>query len=122
MVIPNSWESTNTVLEHVQEQVNVNDGSERQWTYVRCDGVPYLMGSKLYRELFKCALCGARVKESAIDTHQELHRYEEAEFELWFSEIFLRSEPGRIKLNMARSLLKLLWYPYLQHRAVLLSF
>ena len=124
MVNPNTKVNVQTVLEHVREQSNTSgEKKAREWTYVWCDAVPYLLGSKVQDETLKCALCEEMVKKTDMKQHQtQNHQDQETEYETWFDDIFLRPGPGHIELNMARALMKLLWDPFLQHFTILLGF
>ena len=122
LVNPNTKTNVKTVMQHVQEHCQL--GEHREWVYLWCDAVPYLLGCKL-TDALTCVSCGEEVTRSEMKSHSEVHHNgndSEVEFQQLFGNIFLRPGPGHIELNMARSLLKLLWEPYMQHFAVLLGF
>ncbi|XP_061166699.1 uncharacterized protein LOC133175604 [Saccostrea echinata] len=52
---PCSYEAVEKVLDHLMEEAKVGDA--RRWTAVGCDGLPYILASRLIEEIFICPLC-----------------------------------------------------------------
>ena len=123
MVNQNTKDNVRTVMEHVQHHCSTTGKNKsREWTYLWCDAVPYLLGSKVVEETFRCTLCGEIVMKNDKASHSALHKKEQVEFELWFGDLFFRPGPGHIELNMGRALLKMLWSPFLHHFAIVPGF
>lgn len=122
MVNPNTKSNVKQVMGHVQRHCGTTgENKSREWAYLWCDAIPYLLGSKVLEETLKCNICGDMVTENEKETHQERHE-EKVEFQLWFGDLFFRPGPGHIELNMSRALLKCLWIPFFKFFAIILGF
>ncbi|XP_060557718.1 uncharacterized protein LOC132718104 isoform X2 [Ruditapes philippinarum] len=90
MVNPCSYDSVTNVLKHVKDQVGV--GEKRQWSCVGCDGLPYILGSRI------------------IDRNNDL------------KDLLLIPGYGHLEMNVVKSCFKLLWDISLQDLAQMLGF
>lgn len=52
---PCSYDAVEKVLDHFLEEVGV--GTSRQWAAIGCDGLPYVLASRIIEEIFVCPVC-----------------------------------------------------------------
>ena len=123
MVNPNTKTNIKKVLAHVKEQSNMEEGGNgRKWTIVCADAIPYLIGTRLQAELYRCTICHEEVLVGMHGEHAETHPHQETTFIKMYGDILFRPGPAHIELNMACSLLIFFWVPLLSSLAKYLGF
>ena len=124
MVNPNSVKNTKQVLLHIKDLCQVPE--ERKWIVVWSDGVPYIFMHKLIESIYVCSMCQTEIdiSKTSFEIHclNCEHMNNDSDFHRLFDFIIPRPGPGHIEINMAKTLLSLLWKPFLCHFAVILGF
>ena len=118
---PNSCETVAYVLRQIgiENGLTRYGGSCRHWTFICCDGVPYMICKKLKEDAVICLT--ANCKESFLskkdyDRHVEsVHSdVSECKYVYEFDWFYLRIGAGHYEMNLVKSFFELNWAPFIE--------
>ncbi|XP_062590246.1 uncharacterized protein LOC134251841 [Saccostrea cucullata] len=105
---PCSYEAVEKVLDHLLEEAEV--GTTRHWTAVGCDGLPYVLASRIIEELYICPTCRIQYDEDEFINHIETSKHaNDLEEGRKYRNILMLAGHGHFEINMTKALFKLLW-------------
>nr|XP_022289927.1 uncharacterized protein LOC111101643 isoform X2 [Crassostrea virginica] len=118
---PCSYEAVEKVLDHLLEEAGV--GSTRQWTTVGCDGLPYILASRIIEEIFICPVCRRQYDQDDFGDHIKTTEHcVDIEDGRKYRNILMLTGHGHFEINMTKALFKLLWELCLVDLAKMLGF
>ena len=123
-VNPCSYEACIIVLRNIGSCAGVTRyGGTREFTYVCCDGSPYVLCSRIILSTYVCSSCGENVKKDAFSVHILGHEKNVAcELYREFDWVLLIPGPGHIEMNMVKSYVELTWDIFWKSLVQLLNF
>ena len=118
---PNSFESVALVLRQIgiENGITRYGGSRRHWTFICCDGIPYLICKKLKEEAVICAIddCSDSFlskKEYHIHVQNAHSDAPECKYVYEFDWFYLRIGAGHYEMNLVKSFFELNWVPFIE--------
>ncbi len=118
---PNSSETLARVLRKIgiENGIHRYGGTKRHWTFICCDGLPYLIVKKLKEEAVICTIeqCQQKlISKSQYFSHVKLaHKTcTEGTFEYEFDWFYIRIGYGHYEMNLIKSFFELNWTPFLE--------
>ena len=121
---PGRKEDLHEIFEHIKTQAKVKSSEDgRQWVIAGCDGSPYILGQQIIDHTFNCPICKTVFDEETIcESHiRTEHQLPDIKPQRKYVPL-LRIGQGRYEMNIAKALMKFMWYPCLQRFAYLLGF
>ena len=118
---PNSLETVARVLRKIGKENGIIQygGTRRYWTFICCDGLPYLICKKLKEEAVICAI--GDCKENFLSKQQYMshvqHHHDnvsDVSFIYEFDWFYIRIGGGHYEMNLIRSFFDLNWTPFLE--------
>ena len=124
-VNPCSIEALATVFREIGKQAGIKQyGGAREWLTIVCDGLPYVLGSRIIARLHKCSACKITLKsvEDCVQHQCIVGDEESREFIQEFDWILLQPGPGHVEMNMLKGYVSLMWNVYWQDLVELFNF
>lgn len=119
MVNPCSYQSVEIVLDNLVHQL-IKDG--REWCIVGCDGLPYILASKIIQNYVHCLECQKKFKMvDEFNVHNRIVHNNKAHFQKTYQHIVLIPGLGHFEINSVKALFKLEWNILLLHMAKMLG-
>ncbi|CAG2198284.1 unnamed protein product [Mytilus edulis] len=125
---PNSIKSVALVLRKIGQENGIHryGGNKRHWTFVCCDGLPYLIIKKLKEEALVCAITGCHETFLSRDLYEkhceQIHQGSEKQFMHEFDWMYLRIGAGHYEMNLVKSFFELNWTPFLETLCEIMGF
>lgn len=118
-VNPNSLQTLALVLRHIGKEagLKIYGGTEREWTSVACDGLPYSLIMKLKEEAFICNECQSKIMgRGSMEAHWTSSHSDIPckDFAKEFNWVNLKVGDGHYEMNMMKSFIELNWETYIQ--------
>ena len=117
---PCSYDSVSKVMSHIDEN------SDRAWNIIGCDGLPYLLCSRLIERSHTCPRCSLQFKSKPeFETHLNInHRNSDINVNTCrsFGNFLLIPGLGHYEINYTKAMFLLLWTVILVDLAKLLGF
>lgn len=118
---PNSSETVARVLRKIGKDNKIKryGGDERSWTFVCCDGLPYMICRKLQEETVICTVdkCN-KTFMSKVQLQQHAKEFHPATDEIQYANEFdwfyLRIGSGHYEMNLIKSFFELNWSPFME--------
>ena len=125
---PNSYENIKLILRKIGVDANIarykataqnTDRYCRQWLFVMCDGLPYVLAHKVIHESHYCTFCkDSFLGYETFKAHmRQSHQTEQAQIILEFDWVILLIGKGHVEMNMIKSFFELNWEPFLKDLA-----
>ena len=116
MVNPCSSASLEIVLDSILEKCN------REWVVIGCDGLPFLLCSKMIDNYLTCQTCEElSKKKDAFVNHTITHPTDNVNFCKKYGNILLIPGLGHIEINLTKAFFKLLWNVILKEFVIMLG-
>ncbi|XP_060595290.1 uncharacterized protein LOC132749514 isoform X1 [Ruditapes philippinarum] len=124
---PNSFETVASVLRKIgmENGIKLYGGNKRHWTFVCCDGLPYMICKKLKEEAVICLQCNQKfLRRTDFVNHGKTDHpdLEECPFLFEFDWFFLRIGAGHYEMNLIKSFIELNWVPFFETLAERMGF
>ena len=118
---PNSFEAVASVLRQIglENGIKRYGGESRHWTCICCDGLPYLICTKLKEDAVICILDDCKKKflsKKDLSKHvrEEHPLCSECQYIHEFDWFYIRIGSGHYEMNLLRSFFELNWIPFLE--------
>ncbi|CAC5422228.1 unnamed protein product [Mytilus coruscus] len=118
---PNSYDTVAMVLRKIGKDIGIYKygGQLRHWTFICCDGLPYVICKKLQEEAVICTENNCHEKFLSKDKFmvhaRVVHKDQEyCQFVKEFDWFYLRIGAGHYEMNLIKSFFELNWVPYLE--------
>lgn len=116
MVNPCSYHSLETVLDNIVRNCN------REWVVIGCDGLPYVLCSKIIENYHVCPTCNELFKKREVFiNHVKVHPTDDINKCKKYGNILLLPGLGHMEINLTKALFKLLWKVLLKDLALMLG-
>ncbi|CAC5391852.1 unnamed protein product [Mytilus coruscus] len=118
---PNSMETVARVLRKIGTENGIvrYGGTKREWTFVCCDGLPFMICKKLKEEAVICIEPDCKKKfltrkEFTLHADQEHPDAKNCQFMYEFDWFYLRIGAGHYEMNLLKAFFELNWIPFLE--------
>ena len=116
MVNPCSYASLETVLD------NIIINSNREWVEVGCDGLPFILCSRIIENYHVCPCCKELFKKKGdFIKHVNVHPVDDISACKKYGNILLIPGMGHMEINITKGIFKLLWKVMLKDLAIMLG-
>ncbi|CAG2197472.1 unnamed protein product [Mytilus edulis] len=125
---PNSIATVARVLKKIGEENGIikYGGTKRHWTFVCCDGLPYMIIKKLKEEAVVCAIEGCGKSFLSMDNYSnhttEIHPTVQRRFVFEFDWLYVRIGSGHYEMNLIKGFFALNWIPVLENLCQTMGF
>lgn len=118
---PNSMETVARVLRKIGTENGIvrYGGTRREWTFICCDGLPFMICKKLKEEAVisieaDCKKKFLTRKEFTLHADQEHPDAKNCQFMYEFDWFYLRIGAGHYEMNLLKAFFELNWIPFLE--------
>ena len=116
MVNPCSYNSLETVMDDIVAKC------DREWVLIGCDGLPYVLCSKIVDNYHLCPTCSELFKKKDLFLkHLNVHPVDDVNKCRKYGNILLLPGLGHMEINLTKAMFKLLWKVVLKDLAVMLG-
>ena len=116
MVNPCSYASLVTVLDNITTKCN------REWVVIGCDGLPYILCSRIIDNYYVCPTCHELFKKKELFfNHVKVHPVDEIGECKKYGKVLLLPGLGHMEINLTKAMFKLLWKVVLKDLALMLG-
>ena len=121
---PNSYDSLRAVLRKIGEDAGIRryGGTQRYWTVVCCDGLPYHLCMKLIQQTFTCSKCKESIFGNKLMSTHVKNKCPGASVFREFDWVLLKIGGGHYEANMMKAFMELNWEPFMSNLCHTLSF